>query len=276
MSKSNDLVKAAEVLELDSQLELGALIGGALALRGVAEHLSAKSIEMAKRIKDTRLYERTGLSWDGFCDKYLGARKTVERKIGELEEFGPDYLGLTQIVRVGQSVYSLMEVKDGAIVYNGERIAITKANEDRIKEVVGYYRAEAAKAKEELAESSRSLTKTKEERDNAKKAARRAAEEVRDLKSSLALPFANCSYAQTSLVRAQSRIVEAMALVQSARNEQDFAEDDEAWVAALAEFAFKQVAEVCGSDPTTQMVLKHLDPVTPMERAGVTVPGDVK
>ena len=67
-----------------------------------------------------------------------------------------------------------------------------------------------------------------------------------------------------------------MALVQSARNESDFSDDDEAWIDALAEFAFKQVAEVCGSDPTTEMVLKHLDPVTPMERAGVTVTGDMK
>jgi hypothetical protein len=250
------------------------LVGAVITLDEVAQQLDAKKVEMAKRIRDLKLWEQAGFrSWEDCCTKVFGPKRTVNRHIAQMEEQGPDYFGISSIVRVGQSVYSLMDVQDGAIVFNGERIAITKANEERIKEIVAFYRAEAGKRQEDLKEKERALEKAKAERDNAKKAAQRLTEENRELKAAKNKPFPNCTAAQSALVMAQSRIVEAMTLVQSARNEEDFQDSDEAWIMALAEFAFKEITEACGTDPMTTAMLLKLDPKPPMERAGITSVG---
>jgi hypothetical protein len=277
MSKGNELERLGDQLQQDSLIELGAMVGGAIAMGATADMCDMKRVELAKRIKETRSYEQTGLNWESFCKKYFGPRRTVEEKIRELEECGGDLFGLRALVRIGRSTYELMEVQDGHIMYGGERIAITKANEGRIKEIVAQYHTELMNTKEELAEKERAAEKAKEAAATAKKAAARVSDELREIKARATKPFAGATLAQSKLVLAQSRIVEAMELVHAAEAAADYDDEtDAAWIESLGDFAVKLIVETTGHDPLTQTVARKIDdsesPAARLERAQKGVP----
>lgn len=138
---------AGDSLKRDTLLRLGAMMGATIAIDEIVSQLDAKRIELAKQTRDSRLWEQAGYeSWEACCTALFGPKRTVNRHIKELDEQGPDFLGISAIVRVGKPAWALMDVHDGEIIFNGERIAITKANEQKIKEVVAYYREQASTA----------------------------------------------------------------------------------------------------------------------------------
>lgn len=156
--QKSSLEVAGESVKRDALLRLGAMMGATVALEEIVGQLDAKRVELAKRTRDSKLWADSGYeSWEACCKALFGPKRTVNYKIKELEEQGADYLGISSIVRVGKSVWALMDVEDGEIIYNGERIAITKANEAKIREAVAYYHAEAKRASEALKNKTKAL-----------------------------------------------------------------------------------------------------------------------
>lgn len=169
------LATAGEIASRDAAIQLGALIGATITLSEIAAQLDAKKVEMAKQVRDSRLWEQVGFSsWEDCCKSVFGPKRTVNRKISELEEHGADFFGISAIVRVGKPVFEQMDVQDGHIMFNNERVAITKANEQKIREVVSYYRDELQKSKETLATKEGALQKEREKAKRSKDEAERA------------------------------------------------------------------------------------------------------
>jgi hypothetical protein len=176
--KESTLMKAGDGVRDMAIAEFGAMFGGAVLFAELSQQFDAKRIQAIARIKKEKLYTRMGFkTWDECCSKLLGPKRTMDRKVAELEIYGPDYFGLRQIVRIGRSVYELMDVQEGHIIHDGERIPIDKAHEGRITEIVGTYKARAEKAETDLADKKREADELRTAKNNASKAAEKARQE---------------------------------------------------------------------------------------------------
>lgn len=237
------LMKAGDDLRDMGIAEFGALLGGAVVLGELAQQLDAKRLQAIQRIKKEKLFERLGFkTWEDCCVKMFGPKRTMDRKIAELETYGPDYFGLRQIVRVGKSVYELMDVKDGCILHDGEEIPINKQNEGRIKEIVGAYKDRVEKAESALTEKTREAEEAKKARSAATKAAEKARQEFLEYKKAQAARFPNADEDYTNLLDAQSLFDLAMAKLAGIYH-RDLSEENQARYIGLTEYFYRQLIQ---------------------------------
>jgi hypothetical protein len=88
-------------------------------------------------------------NWTEFCSKHLGMSPThANRIIRYLEEFGPEYFELAQLTGVSVKAYRTIApaVKDQALHYDGQAIALLPENAERLAEAVEKLRLAAAPA----------------------------------------------------------------------------------------------------------------------------------
>ena len=137
-SKENDL------------FELGEWIGRKQAFGLVAARTTAADIECLRHIREKRLFRAKGIDWAEFCQEYVGVtRSYADRLIRQLEEFGPNYFHLSQIVRISVADYRKISpaVSDDGVERGDEKIAISPENSQKLVEAVNELRA-AIPAKE--------------------------------------------------------------------------------------------------------------------------------
>ena len=126
-------------------LDLGAVLGQAHAFAQTAGRCTAAQAEALRGLRQTKAYQRLGLSWEGLCAGYLRvSRSQVDRIIAILEEFGPQYFELSQLTRVSPATYRQLEsnVKDGAIEVYGEAIRLIPDNAHKVARAVAALRTE--------------------------------------------------------------------------------------------------------------------------------------
>ena len=137
-SKENDL------------FELGEWIGRKQAFGLLAARTTAADIECLRHIREKRLFRAKGIDWAEFCQEYVGVtRSYADRLIRQLEEFGPNYFHLSQIVRISVADYRKISpaVSDEGVERGDEKIAISPENSQKLVEAVNELRA-AIPAKE--------------------------------------------------------------------------------------------------------------------------------
>jgi hypothetical protein len=120
-------------------LELGVALGQNNAFALVAGRCSAAQAQGLKRLRDERLYRRCAETWNDFCPRYLRiSRVEADRTIRQWEEFGPAYFELSQLTRISPETYRAIApaVKDGALHFNGEQIALEPGNARRVAAAV--------------------------------------------------------------------------------------------------------------------------------------------
>src|SRR6516165_12236173 len=96
----NDKVKDGELYEL------GQWMGRKQAFSLIAGKASAADVECLRHIRDGKLYRAKEVDWTGFCKQHVGVtRAYADRLIRQLEEFGPNYFHLSQIMRLSADTY---------------------------------------------------------------------------------------------------------------------------------------------------------------------------
>ena len=126
-------------LEREGLLELGQLLGGRRAFSAIAGRCSAADAECIKRIRDQKQFRHVAPSWEEFCPKHLGmSRTTANVIIRQLEDYGPEYFELVQLTRVTPAEYRNIAgaVKDHAIRWNDEVIALIPENSEKVAAAV--------------------------------------------------------------------------------------------------------------------------------------------
>jgi hypothetical protein len=111
---------------------------------------AAADVECLRNIRERKLYSAKGVDWTEFCKQYAGiTRAYADRLIRQLEDFGPNYFNLSQIVRISADVYRKISpaVSDEGITLGDETIAICPENSEKLVEAVNELRA-AIPAKE--------------------------------------------------------------------------------------------------------------------------------
>jgi hypothetical protein len=87
------------------------------------------------------------MSWEEFCTKHAGmTRRYADHVIRQLEELGPNFFRLSEVVRIAPETYRLISgaVKDEGLEYQGETIAITPENSEKIHAAVEALREKTA------------------------------------------------------------------------------------------------------------------------------------
>ena len=138
-----------KLTEATGSFELGSILGQRKAFGMVAGRCSAAEAATIQRLRDKRLYAAAQLSWKEFCPTHLGmSRAQADRLIGYLEEFGPEYFELTQLIRIPPETYRAIApaVKDGHIRWQSEAIALIPENSERVAAAVAGLRGAVAGA----------------------------------------------------------------------------------------------------------------------------------
>jgi hypothetical protein len=134
----------------DGLYELGQWMGRKQAFSLVSGKTAAADVECLRNIREKKLYRAKGVDWSEFCKQYVGfTRAYSDRLIRQLEDFGPSYYNLSQIVRISADVYRKIApaVSEEGITLGDETIAICPENSEKLVEAVSELRA-AIPAKE--------------------------------------------------------------------------------------------------------------------------------
>ena len=129
-------------------LEFGRMLGRREAFALVAGRCSAADVECLRRIRDEKLYRGLARNWDVFCTAHLGtSRRNIERSIGYLEEFGPQYFTVAQMTHIGAGEYRAIaaHVTEEGVRLDGDVIALLPENSDRVAAAVGELRRRGGK-----------------------------------------------------------------------------------------------------------------------------------
>src|ERR1700676_3554004 len=120
-------------------LEVGTWIGRHQAFGLMASQCSAADAECLRQIRDNKHYKALGLTWEEFCSQHAGVdRKTADRIVERLEEFGEAYFNLSQVIPIQPASYRLLasNVTGNTIELDGQKIPITPEHAPQIIEAV--------------------------------------------------------------------------------------------------------------------------------------------
>jgi hypothetical protein len=136
-----------------TSIDLGLWLGRQQAFGLVANKCSAGQAECLKQIRERKLYQILGLTWEQFCQQHAGiSRVTAEKLIRDLDEFGETYFRLSELVRITAGEYRQIapHVQGEALEFEGATIPITSENSSRIRQAVTALRHELDRAKADL------------------------------------------------------------------------------------------------------------------------------
>jgi hypothetical protein len=129
--------------ELADVLETGVLLGQNQSFGLVAGRCSAAQAEALLRLRESKCYLRLAKNWKDFCPQFLKMSSSqVDRIIHCWQEFGPAFFELQKLMSISPTVYRSIEpaIKDGAIHFNDEAIALEPGNSGKIVAVVAELR----------------------------------------------------------------------------------------------------------------------------------------
>jgi len=124
-------------------LDLGVVLGQTQAFGMIAGRCTAAQALGLKRLREEKLYKSCALTWEDFCRGHLKISKPeADRTIRLFDEFGPDYFDLSALTRISPETYRAIApvVKDGAIHFNGEAIALKPENSRKVSAAVAELR----------------------------------------------------------------------------------------------------------------------------------------
>jgi hypothetical protein len=127
-------------------LQVGIALGQSQAFALVSGRCSAAQAEALMRLRESRAYLCVAKSWREFCPEFLRiSYPTADRIIRCWQQFGPGFFELHQLIRISPAVYRSIEpsVKDGALHFEGEAIALDPANSEKIVAAVAGLRRSA-------------------------------------------------------------------------------------------------------------------------------------
>jgi len=127
-----------------SLFELGTWLGRRQAFGLIASRCTAADAECLKSMRDSGEYKRLRMTWDEFCSQKAGiSRRTADRLITQLEEFGPNFFRVAELIEISPSTYRLIagSVNEQGIEHKGQTIPLTPEHRRQVMEVVEAARA---------------------------------------------------------------------------------------------------------------------------------------
>lgn len=101
--------------------------------------IRAAQVDNLRRIRDGKLYTGYTRTWDEFCEKYLKfTRRSVDRNIRRLREFGPVFFRLAEAVPLASREYRLIRghVCPQGLRFDGSLIPFGDEHRDELGEAI--------------------------------------------------------------------------------------------------------------------------------------------
>jgi hypothetical protein len=136
---------------LTELVEAGAWVGRQQAFALIATQSAAAQALCLKHAKESRLFERLGLTWEQFCRDHAGiSRVYADSLIRRHDEFGENYFRLSALARVSPATYREIagQVSPEAIEIGGETLPLTPEHAPRIRAALDKLRAELRSARD--------------------------------------------------------------------------------------------------------------------------------
>jgi hypothetical protein len=121
--------------KLEDAVDLGTWMGRKQAFSLIAGRCSAADAECIRQMRGKRAYRALGLNWDKFCRERLGiCRATADLIVRQLEEFGPAFFTLAQVMHITADEYRRISsaVSGEKLLHSGEEIPIEAGNAPRL------------------------------------------------------------------------------------------------------------------------------------------------
>ena len=128
-------------------VHLGTLLGRRQAFSLIAARCTAADAACLREIRNQKSYKSMANDWSEFCSLHLGmSHRNANRTIAYLDEFGPEYFEIAQLTGVTVEAYRAIapSVKDQALHYDGQAIALLPENAEKLAEAVEKLRHVAA------------------------------------------------------------------------------------------------------------------------------------
>jgi hypothetical protein len=127
-------------------LELGAWVARTQVFAAVAGQCSFAQAECLRKIKESDAHKALGLTWEEFCPRYLGLRRSrVDAIIQNVEEFGKPYFRLAELVPISPETYRAIapHVADGETIDlgKGQVLELVPENAAAIRAAIAKLRA---------------------------------------------------------------------------------------------------------------------------------------
>ena len=132
-------------------IDAGAWVGRQQAFAVIANKCSAAQALCLKQVRETRLYEKLGLTWEEFCKEYAGiCRAQADRLIQQHEEFGDAYFRLSEIARISPVTYRQIagQVSDEGLEFDGGKLALIPENGPKIRAAIQTLRTQLKQARD--------------------------------------------------------------------------------------------------------------------------------
>jgi hypothetical protein len=123
----------------EKQIDLGSWLGLQQAFATVAGSCSAARAQCLKQVRDSSMLDETGLTWVEFCKEYAGiSRQYADNLIRQHERYGDAYFRLSEIARISPRTYEQIaaHVDGETIEIDGEKLALTPANANKIRAAI--------------------------------------------------------------------------------------------------------------------------------------------
>jgi len=123
-------------MDTQKQIDLGSWAGLQQAFAIVTGSCAAARAQCLKQVRDSKILDDLGLTWEEFCKDYAGiSRPHADSLIRQHAEFGDAYFRLSEIARVSSGNYRRIaaHVDDESLEIDGEKIELIPANAGRIR-----------------------------------------------------------------------------------------------------------------------------------------------
>lgn len=136
-------------MDTEKLLDLGSWLGLQRAFAIVTGSCSAARAQCLKQVRDSKMLDDLGFTWEEFCRDYAGiSRPHADNLIRRYAEFGDAYFRLSEIARVSPGTYRQIapHVDAEVIEIDGEKLPLVPANAGRIRAAIQVLRNRARPA----------------------------------------------------------------------------------------------------------------------------------
>ena len=126
-------------MDTQKHIDLGSWVGRQQAFAILAGNCSAARAQCLKQVRDSKILDDLGFTWEEFCKDYAGiSRPHADSLIRQHAEFGDAYFRLSEIAHVSPGAYRQIaaHVDADTIEIDGEKLALTPANAGRIRAAI--------------------------------------------------------------------------------------------------------------------------------------------
>ena len=139
MKQTLSSIRARSVAARPGDINPDAWLGASPGFSTIDGKALAADLECLRQARNFKLYLGRAASWGEFCTRYVGAsQRQVNMAIQQLEEFGPQFFHLMQLMRIPPDAYRAIagHVTVDGIFFEGERIPLTIENGRKLTDAV--------------------------------------------------------------------------------------------------------------------------------------------